>query len=117
MYKTWAGNEDFTIEILKEWYKLDEKNAIGIFCTKTGARLSNCLRSYAGWIVALQTVESARNRGYAKLLLKEICKSIARESVEPCIFTSDWHETAQEIFRKVGFKKTYDYTTFCITQS
>jgi len=109
MHETWVGKDDYTIELLRKWYELDKKNAIGIFCKTTGALLSSCLRSYAGWIVALQTVESARRKGYGKLLLKKISKNIAQDSVEPGPFTSDWHITAQRIFHNIAFEKIYDY--------
>ena len=116
IYSSWVTNGGYTFEDLKMWYELDKKYAIGIFCKITGALLSRCLLSYAGWISVLQTVESVRGKGYAKLLLKKVSKMMAEDSVEPLIYTRDGNETAWAVIRGTNFKHTHDFFTLVCKQ-
>jgi len=114
IHEMWGVRKnDYTIDVLRDWYNVDKKYAFGIFCKTTGAPLSNCMRlSYSGWIGVLQTAESARGKGYAKLLVKKIAKLLAEDSIEPCIDTPEFNKASLAVFRSVGFEHIYD----CVVQ-
>lgn len=113
IYEVWILKDLFTKEHLKNCLQLNDEAAYGVFCKTTGHLLARCVRSHSGVLAALQTAEKARNKGYAKLLLKYIAKNMAQRGIQPCTYTVDFNTASRRVFRGAGYKemsrlKSYD---------
>ncbi len=51
-----------------------------------------------------------RGKGFAKILIKEICKVIKEQNKEPVLFVQVKNESAKRAYRQVGFTYQSDYT-------
>ena len=51
-----------------------------------------------------------RGKGFAKILIKELCKVIREEKKEPVLFVQVKNESAKRAYRQVGFTYQSDYT-------
>lgn len=103
IYDVWVMKETHNIEELENCLELSNEFAIGVFCKQTGRLLCRCLQSHNGAISALQTIEGARGKGYAKLLLKHVSKKLAESSIAPHAFVADSNEISMKIIAGVGF--------------
>lgn len=103
IYDVWVLKDTHTMEELENCLELNNESAVGIFCKQTGRLLCRCLRSHNGAISALQTIEEARGKGYAKLLLKYVSKKLAELSIVPYTYTVDFNETAMKTIAGAGF--------------
>jgi ribosomal protein S18 acetylase RimI-like enzyme len=56
------------------------------------------------------TDENYRGKGFAKILIKELCKVIREEKKEPVLFVQVKNESAKRAYRQVGFTYQSDYT-------
>lgn len=105
MYKIWITNDCFTIDALIYSIRYNDEAAYGVFCKKSGDLLARCAKSYSGALMALQTVEKARNKGYAKLLLKYVAKKMAERGMMPFSYTAEFNQAARNAFRSAGYKE------------
>lgn len=110
IYEVWVSNDTHTIEELENCLELNNDFAVGVFSKQTGRLLSRCLRSHCGAISALQTIEEARGKGYAKLLLKHVSKKLAELSIVPFTYVADFNEISMKTIAGAGFNIA-GYTT------
>lgn len=103
IYKAWIMQHVHNLEELENSFELENEYAMGIFCKKTGRLLCRCMRSHNGIICALQTIEEARGKGYAKLLVKHISKKLADHSIIPYSCTRDFNEASIKVFLGTGY--------------
>mgnify|MGYP003729742883 CR=1 FL=1 len=68
--------------------------------------------SPGGLLVALVTIESARRKGYAKLVMKKVCKMLAEDSIEPFTSVSNENIPSLAVMRSIGFSNIYDCDVF-----
>ncbi|XP_065216427.1 uncharacterized protein LOC135842745 [Planococcus citri] len=113
IHNLWGLKYDYSVDALKYSIRYNNEAAYGVFCKTSGELLSRCIRSHTGFLGALQTVKSAQNKGYAKLLLKYIAKRLAEKDILPCGFIEDDNFASLHVFRSLGFKdmcKMKNYT-------
>ncbi len=96
-------NHIFTKEHLQDCLCSDDRFAFGIFEKQTNELLSRCMRSN-GDITALQTVQKARGKGYAKLLIKKVSKTLAELSIQPFAYADLSNKSSISVFHSVGYK-------------
>lgn len=116
IYKVWLMKNAFNIDTLRNSLRYNDEAAYGVFCKTSGELLTRCLRSHSGLLVALQTVEKAHNKGYARLLLKYVAKKMAERDILPCSYTADFNQTALHVFQSTGYKEMCKMRNYCLAQ-
>lgn len=109
-------NDTYTIENLKNCLELYKESAIGVFSKSNNSLLSRCLQHHFAPIAAVQTVEEARRKGYAKLLVKYATRMLAQHSIEPFTTIADFNKISLSLFLSVGYKKQHDLHVFIFTR-
>ncbi|XP_065218627.1 uncharacterized protein LOC135844386 [Planococcus citri] len=115
IYEVWIGKNEMNDDALRNSIRYNDEAAYGIFCKTSGKLLSRCLRYHSGFLGALQTVENAHNRGYAKLLLKYIVKKLAEKDILPCCYITDDNIASLRVSRSCGFKEVCKMRNYHVT--
>lgn len=104
IYEIWLMKEVFTKDLLTYSLLYNPEAAYGVFWKNTGELLARCMQSYCGFLIALQTVEKARNKGYAKMLMKFVAKNMAQKGIQPCTYTADFNPNALNAMHSAGYR-------------
>lgn len=67
--------------------------------------LSYVLISSQYAIGGLTTVENAKRKGYAEVLVKHLAKELAKRDFIPYVYVADTNQKSMNLFKKVGFQK------------
>lgn len=58
------------------------------------------------------TERSARNKGYAKMLVGEMCKMLLNENLIPMLYADSINPASNAAYKKIGFEKQGEVTEF-----
>lgn len=91
--------------------------AYGLLSKSNNELLAWVMLSHYGAIGTLYTLESARKRGFAKILVKKISKELAREMIPPYTTIVEKNITSISLFRSLGFNQITRFRYVSVVQN
>ncbi|XP_043466018.1 uncharacterized protein LOC122500920 isoform X1 [Leptopilina heterotoma] len=83
---------------------------LGLFSKSTNQLLSWASQSEFGAISFVQTVESCRRRGYAKIVANSLANKLAIEGTDSFVFINDQNHNSEIMFKSWNFKHVQGYS-------
>lgn len=98
----WQHKFEGSLQHLSTFLRLE--HGMGIFSKNSNELISWAMRSEYSNVAILQTKEKYRRKGYAKLIIKDICKKeVEKNQGDILTFIVDGNTPSERLFHGLGF--------------